>query len=240
MNPATLTGWGVRPWDQQVGFGIQQELLPRISAEVSYNRRWFGNFYYTDNRAVGPNDYDRVTITAAYQRNACVTKDYGFTETDAQCSAQADGNLDGHYLAARPPLVVSMTVRGPSGEFPLTAIVAHFKSKSGTDPEGKEFTGRRTEEARLVASIVNDLLAADPDAAIVLLGDLNATTKDRGLEPVTSLLGTAESDFAFSWPAAFPVARIDQVLARSLTVTSVRTLPRTGSDHLPIAAHLRR
>ena len=39
-------------------------MLPPISAEVSYNRRWFGNFYYTDNRAVGPSDFDRATITA--------------------------------------------------------------------------------------------------------------------------------------------------------------------------------
>jgi hypothetical protein len=39
-------------------------LLPRLSIEVGYNRRWFGNFFVTDNRAVGPNDYDRVTITA--------------------------------------------------------------------------------------------------------------------------------------------------------------------------------
>jgi hypothetical protein len=64
VNPDVLKGWGVRPWDRQIGLGIQQQVLPRISVEVSYNRRWFGNFYYTDNRAVGPGDYDQVTVTA--------------------------------------------------------------------------------------------------------------------------------------------------------------------------------
>jgi vancomycin resistance protein VanJ len=47
------------------------------------------------------------------------------------------------------------------------------------------------------------------------------------------------SGFAFSWPAALPVARIDQIMARSATVTDVRSLPETGSDHLPIAAYVR-
>jgi hypothetical protein len=64
VNPEVLSGWGVRPWDKQIGFGIQQQILPRVSVEVSYNRRWFGNFYYTDNRAVSPADYDQVTIAA--------------------------------------------------------------------------------------------------------------------------------------------------------------------------------
>jgi predicted extracellular nuclease len=129
---------------------------------------------------------DRVTITSAYQRNTCTTADYGFTASDERCSSQNDGHLDGHYLSSRPPLVVSLTVRGPAGDFPLTAIVTHFKSRGGTDPEGQAFTGRRTEEARLVASIVNDLLAVDPDAAIVVLGDFNDDTASDPLRLLTT------------------------------------------------------
>src|SRR4030095_5343742 len=49
VNPAILEGWGVRPYDWQFGASVQQELLPRVSLEVSYNRRWFGNFFVTDN-----------------------------------------------------------------------------------------------------------------------------------------------------------------------------------------------
>jgi hypothetical protein len=64
VNPAVLEGWGVRPWDWQFGASVQQEILPRLSVEVGYNRRWFGNFFVTDNRAVGPADFDTVTITA--------------------------------------------------------------------------------------------------------------------------------------------------------------------------------
>jgi hypothetical protein len=64
VNPDVLAGWGVRPWDWKFGVALQQEILPRLSIEVSYNRRTFGNFFYTDNRALGPQDFDRVTITA--------------------------------------------------------------------------------------------------------------------------------------------------------------------------------
>jgi hypothetical protein len=59
-----LRGWGIRPYDWKFGVAVQQEILPRISVEVSYNRRWFGNFFYTDNQLLGPADFDRLTITA--------------------------------------------------------------------------------------------------------------------------------------------------------------------------------
>jgi hypothetical protein len=58
VNPAVLGGWGVRENDWQLGFALQQEVLPRVSIEVAYNRRWFGNYTVTDNRALGPSDYE--------------------------------------------------------------------------------------------------------------------------------------------------------------------------------------
>jgi hypothetical protein len=64
VNPEVLSGWGVRPADWQMSASIQQQVLPRVSVEVGYNRRWFKNFFYTDNRTVGPGDYDQVTIPA--------------------------------------------------------------------------------------------------------------------------------------------------------------------------------
>ena len=41
-----------------------REILPRLSAELAYNRRSWGNFFYTDNRAVGPQDYHTLTFAA--------------------------------------------------------------------------------------------------------------------------------------------------------------------------------
>ena len=63
-DPRLLNGWGVRPADSQIGVGIQREILPRLSAEVTYNRRWFTNFTATDNVLVGPSDYSSYSIVA--------------------------------------------------------------------------------------------------------------------------------------------------------------------------------
>jgi hypothetical protein len=59
-----LSGWGVRENDWQWGINVQQELLPRVSLEVGYNRRWWDGNTVTDDLARGPNDYQAWTITA--------------------------------------------------------------------------------------------------------------------------------------------------------------------------------
>jgi hypothetical protein len=63
-DPRLLAGWGVRPADSQVAIGIQREILPRLSAEVTYHRRMFGNFNATDNLLVQPSDYQEYSIVA--------------------------------------------------------------------------------------------------------------------------------------------------------------------------------
>jgi hypothetical protein len=69
VNPAILQGWGIRPYDWQVGASVQQELWPRVSLEVSYNRRWFGNFFVTDNVLTSASDYDKWTVTVPQNPN---------------------------------------------------------------------------------------------------------------------------------------------------------------------------
>src|SRR5688572_12323181 len=64
VDPALLSGWQTRPFDWQIGASVQQQVLPRVSVELAYNRRSWGNFLVTDNLALGPQDFDRVTIAA--------------------------------------------------------------------------------------------------------------------------------------------------------------------------------
>src|SRR5690606_12056650 len=49
LDPRLLSGWSVRPGDWQIGASVQQELLPRVAAELGYQRRWLVNFSATDN-----------------------------------------------------------------------------------------------------------------------------------------------------------------------------------------------
>jgi hypothetical protein len=58
IDPAILGGWGVRPYDWQFGVSVQHELVPRLSVEAAYNRRWWGNFFVTDNALTTAADYD--------------------------------------------------------------------------------------------------------------------------------------------------------------------------------------
>jgi hypothetical protein len=63
-DPETLRGWNTREHNWQFSAGVQRELLPRVSVDVSYFRTWFGNFIVSDDRAVGPSDFDRFSIRA--------------------------------------------------------------------------------------------------------------------------------------------------------------------------------
>ncbi len=45
-------GFGKRSYNWEFSVGVQREIMPRVSVDVSYFRRWFGNFTATDNTAV--------------------------------------------------------------------------------------------------------------------------------------------------------------------------------------------
>ncbi len=77
----------------------------------------------------------------------------------------------------------------------------------------------------------------------MILGDFNGSVDDSALRGLTGSLRSAQREagdgFGFTWPAAFPVVRIDQILVSGVTPRAAWTLPATGSDHLPVAASLR-
>jgi hypothetical protein len=69
INPDILGGWGVRPNDWQLGASVQHELVPRVSVEFAYNRRWWGNFFVTDNTLTTAADYDVYSIVIPQHDN---------------------------------------------------------------------------------------------------------------------------------------------------------------------------
>jgi hypothetical protein len=48
VDPDVLSGWGVRPHDYQTTITVQQELVPRVSADFSFTHRTFHGFFVTD------------------------------------------------------------------------------------------------------------------------------------------------------------------------------------------------
>ncbi|WP_328773959.1 endonuclease/exonuclease/phosphatase family protein [Streptomyces sp. NBC_00286] len=118
---------------------------------------------------------------------------------------------------------------------PLAVYVAHLGSVRVT-PRTGFWTDSRDRNAQALGQAV----AAERNERVVLLGDLNGTIDDRALDGITSQLHSVQDasgdGFGFSWPASFPVARIDQILVRGVEPTSSWVLAATGSDHRPVAA----
>jgi len=63
-DPDLLHGWGVRASDWDYTVAVQQQLLKRLSVEVSYNRRAFRGFTVQDNTLTTTADYTPYSITA--------------------------------------------------------------------------------------------------------------------------------------------------------------------------------
>ncbi|MER7498617.1 endonuclease/exonuclease/phosphatase family protein [Nonomuraea pusilla] len=118
---------------------------------------------------------------------------------------------------------------------PLAVYVAHLGSA-----RVNLTAGFWTDSRDRGAQALGEAVAAERNERVVLLGDLNGTTGDRAFAAITSRLRSAQDvaghGFGFSWPAEFPVVRIDQILVRGVQAESSWVLPATGSDHLPVAA----
>ncbi|MFF3485368.1 endonuclease/exonuclease/phosphatase family protein [Streptomyces sp. NPDC002701] len=154
-----------------------------------------------------------------------------------------DTAMDHGPLADTKPLDVRMadnralraTVATDQG--PLAVYVAHLGS-ARVNPRAGFWTDSRDRGARALGTAV----AAERNERVVLLGDLNGTMDDRAFADLTSRLRSVQEaagdGFGFTWPATFPMVRIDQILVRGVEPASARVLPATGSDHLPVAAGL--
>ena len=120
---------------------------------------------------------------------------------------------------------------------PLTVYVAHPGSVR-VNPRAGFLTASRDIGVRALGQAI----AADPSKRVVLLGDLNGTVGDRAFTGLTAQLHSAQDvagdGFGFTWPASFPVVRIDQILVRGVTPDSSWVRPANGSDHRPVEARI--
>lgn len=64
LDPALVSGWGIRPSDWNIGASVQQQLVRGVSVEIGYYRRWLNNFVVTDNLAQSPSDFGKFYVVA--------------------------------------------------------------------------------------------------------------------------------------------------------------------------------
>ena len=101
-----------------------------------------------------------VTVQSAQLMQTCTALETGVSDSRIECPAGQD------VLFSRPPLLVEVLV----AERPFTLVVNHFKSKRGGEAETAPW---RLAQANHVAGLVAEILADDPEANVVVLGDFN-------------------------------------------------------------------
>jgi hypothetical protein len=129
-DPDLLNGWGRRFNNWEFTAGVQHELMPRVSLNVQYARRWYGNFRVQDDRAVSAADFDRFSIpvpsdsrlpnggdaiTGFDLKPAAGTTSQNLLVTRAQNFGDMTERFDGVNISMQARLENGLTVQGGVG-----------------------------------------------------------------------------------------------------------------------------
>jgi vancomycin resistance protein VanJ len=88
---------------------------------------------------------------------------------------------------------------------------------------------------------LGNYLARDHAKRVIAVGDFNAGSSDRALQPITDVLSEpnqSDGGFGFTWPQNTPIIRLDHLFQRGMTTTANTTLTAGASDHLAIITTL--
>lgn len=136
-----------------------------------------------------------------------------------------------HPLVAEEPLdlglgwkrALHITVQGP-GEVTSVYLIHAASLRPGAQSARDEMLAALAETVR-----------ADPSRHVIALGDFNAATTDpalRFLSAELDLVRPTTGITGYTWPAAFPLVKIDHVFQRGFDVGSASTVRAGASDHL--------
>jgi hypothetical protein len=150
INPAILSGWGVRPYDWQFGVSVQHELLPRLSVEGAYNRRWWGNFFVTDNVLTTAADYDTYSIAIPQHDNL---PEAGNLASFVAITSAANARGAQNYMTSETDYGDARTSYWQGADFTATARLAN-----GVTVQGGTSTGRGVRNNCAVTKALPELL----------------------------------------------------------------------------------
>lgn len=94
--------------------------------------------------------------------------------------------------------------------------------------------GRQQDRDMMLTGIA-DAVSSDSAQSVVVVGDFNAASADPALNAIRSELDwvrPTDGTLGLTWPASFPLSRIDHVFVRGLRVLSSTTFRAGHSDHL--------
>jgi len=201
VNPAILGGWGVRPYDWQIGASVQHELIPRVSIEGGYFRRWWGNFFVTDNTLTTAADYDTFGVIIPQHDNLPGAGDtasfVAITPAAAARGAQSYMTKETDYGDAR-------TSYWHGVDFTATA-----RPKSGLTVQAGTSTGRAVRDNCAVTGALPELL---------LVANVN--------QRVDSCAVSEKWTTSFRGLASYSIPKIDLLVSTSVRLLS--TIPGAG------------
>jgi hypothetical protein len=64
FDPNLQNGWNKRGYNWEFSAGVQQQLSSRLSVDIGFFRKWYGNFQVADNLALSASDFSLINITA--------------------------------------------------------------------------------------------------------------------------------------------------------------------------------
>ncbi|HEV8394627.1 MAG TPA: hypothetical protein VGQ37_10150, partial [Vicinamibacterales bacterium] len=145
-----LDGWGKRRSEWQFGLGIQHELLPRLSAEVTYNRTSYSRLTTTDQLGIGCDRFNGAQDLQTCQDNYLkfTNPDYGFFSVTAPRNPDLPGG-GGYVIRGLSNPNAALPVGRPSA---VTILPALKYSWNGVDTN---FTWRGTERFGLRGLRIN-------------------------------------------------------------------------------------
>ncbi|NWG25831.1 MAG: Ig-like domain-containing protein [Pseudorhodoplanes sp.] len=128
-------------------------------------------------------------------------------------------NPDNPFYDSRPPLVATFTFNGKD----VTIVNNHFSSKGGSAPllgsDQPPFNAgevQRAAQAQVVNNFVDAMLASDPDAKVIVAGDLNEFPWE---EPMQVVKGTATVT-DYDVPGEDPIAAVAEFVSGGTAVLS--------------------
>jgi vancomycin resistance protein VanJ len=229
-NAQEATASGTMALAQHADIVALEDMYPSVSESNAVNAL---NNAFTNHTA----EYE-FGLWSAYQIVSAQPIALGTTQTAQSLSldAQAAGLA---ASASGAPIIGALkaTLKTPEGA--LTVYLVHLPQPVLGD---QGFAKARDQALTKFAQLVE----ADNSPRIAVVGDVNVAATDRqfsqlaGADALTSAQQAVGSGFGFTWPAEFPVVRLDDVLTRGLKPLRSVVLPAIakGQTHLPIQVDL--
>ena len=153
-DPDILNGWNIREYSWDLNTGVQHEIIPRVSAEVYYVRRSWGNQQVTDNRAYAPSDYDKFALTAPLNSSLPDGGGYRVTGLYDLKSTVPFGRVDNFVTFAKNYGNYGETYNGVD-------VTVNTRLSNGLQIQGGVSTGRQDLEFCDVAAAVPEWLTVN-------------------------------------------------------------------------------